>query len=123
MTSIERRRQSLWQRWTGVVVLTGLLCGLLAVWVLAVHTQRAFDNVSRYQYDQCVQRQSYDASSQQARTAFRAYYRDYVVTELHNKFIDDRLRAQRIAEAKALISALDDTLRRGVTGSCAKYRP
>lgn len=74
-------------------------------------------------YTQCVQRQTFDASAQEARRMFRSYYLQQIEQETHNRFIDDALRAQRIANTRTLIAALEDTLGKSVRSGCAQYKP
>jgi hypothetical protein len=42
---------------------------------------------------------------------------------VHNPFVDERLRKERIDAAQHLVDALADTLSKSVRGGCAQYKP
>jgi hypothetical protein len=120
----------LYQTWLGVTVLASVLLALVASLIIGVDAERRaaadrvkFTALSNALYEQCVQRQRYDMSSQRTRAAYLAYEREVIVEETHNRFIDDQLRAARVASAQHLIDALTDTLRKSVPAACPRYLP
>lgn len=74
-------------------------------------------------YSECLSRQAYDARSQATRAAFRDYYVHYMTVEAHNRFIDDKLRAQRLADAQALVDSLTVVLASTPAVQCAAIKP
>ncbi len=85
--------------------------------------QQKAHSLQKSLYVQCQQRQIFDRSSQNARAQFRAYYVRQIDQEQSNRFIDDKLRAERVHAARVLIDALDDTLSKTPAPGCWQYRP
>lgn len=102
-----------------VFVLFLIVCGALYL----VFSYRA--QVVQFKHDyyqQCIDRKSYDASSQHVRAVSKQYWLDYIETEKTNPYIGEPLRQKRITGAQHMVDALTDTLSKTVPGGCDQYR-
>lgn len=102
--------------------LFALFCVLASSLVLTLGYRAQVEHFKQDFYQQCVSRLAYDKSSQAARAQSRIYYEHMIANEEHNRFIDERLRAQRVADAREMVAALTDTLNKTVPGGCSRYR-
>lgn len=105
-----------------VAFVTAVVLVAAAALVLAVGYRNQLVNLRHVIYMRCQAREAYDAASQEARTAQRAWFVQQIEQEQRNPFIDAQLRAQRIGAAQQAIAGLDRALTVGAPRGCAAYR-
>ena len=113
----------LWQTWTGVVVLACTLAGLVAIFVLALHTQRGFHSLSEYLYDRCLAYERLNTAASTARRAQVVYFDEVIREETTNRFVNSSLRAKRVRNAETVRDALVKAIEaQPVSGTCVRYK-
>lgn len=101
--------------------LTALFLMAVTTAILAAGYRNQFFRLRHVIYQQCLQRDAYDRASQQARAAQIRWLEDQVAAERTNRFIDERLRAQRITSAQRAIDGLNRALSVGAPTGCNAY--
>ena len=109
-----------------ILVSLGVMLSALVLFVYAsrgVPAQHQIRQLKVELYRECVQRVEYDRKSQDARSAAREYWTNYIQAEKLNRFIDDKLRSQRVTNAQLMVDSLDIVLKSTVETHCGRYRP
>lgn len=105
-----------------MAALVGLFAMAVTVLILAAGYRNQFVHLKHVIYTRCQQRDTYDRAAQHARGAQRDWFEAQIAEERGNKFIDSRLRQERIAAAQRAISGLNGALRVGAPSGCAVYK-
>jgi NADH:ubiquinone oxidoreductase subunit 5 (subunit L)/multisubunit Na+/H+ antiporter MnhA subunit len=114
-------QENLWQTWAGAVVLVCVLAGFVAVLVVSHQTDQRFRRFSEYLYKRCMAREVFDQAQTDARKAMIRDLDQRIAQEQTNRFIDDRLREQRIHTAQATKVALEQAVNTQLSPGCKPY--
>lgn len=119
VSEAKRDRYVIW----ALVVLT---LGALAIFAYSQTSRNGTEEVAELRkqlYTECLDRVVYDTTSQDARRVAREYWLSYIQAERLNTFIDDKLRAARIASAQTMVDSLGEALKTTVNPRCDRFMP
>ncbi len=116
-------RADVWQSWAGAVVLLCVLAGFVAVLVVSHQTDQRFRRFSEYLYKRCMAREVFDQAQTDARKAMIRDLDERIAQEQTNRFIDARLRAERVHSAQATKVALEQAVVAQLPPGCKPYLP
>lgn len=100
----------------------GVLCLLAALFLMIFAYRNQVDDMRAVIYKRCMERQTYDNSSNELRNEMAKEFRAFAEQERTNPFIDDTLRNKRMTSWNSLATSAEATVKNQVHSSCNAYR-
>lgn len=105
-----------------LVLVVGMLALSTSSLLLAAGYHDQLTGLRHTIYQRCQQRDAYDRASQDTRDALRTWFARHAAQEATNRFIDRKLRRERVAADQRVTRNLDRVLKVGAPTGCKAYR-